>query len=76
MHTREIEAPLQGHEHPLAGCDRHLRISVRLHPRYSVYLVGNPLFAFSNMTFSLRERVFSHAAPSLFPRSPAIDLAE
>ena len=51
--TREFEDSLQSHEHCFAVCDGLLRITVRLHPRYQIDLLGHPPFAFGDMDLSL-----------------------
>jgi len=50
---RELECLLQCHERCFSGCDRLLRITVRLHPRYQIDLLGHSPFAFGDMDLSL-----------------------
>jgi hypothetical protein len=50
---REFEGSPQCHEHCFTGRDGSLRITVRLHPRYQIDLLGHPPFAFDDMELSL-----------------------
>ena len=59
MLSGEFQSAPQGREHCLAGCDTPLRITVRLHPLYSIDLLGHSSLTFEDMALSQRARVFS-----------------
>jgi hypothetical protein len=51
--TREFEDSPQRHERFFTGSDGSLGITIHLHPRYQIDLLGHPPFAFGDMELSL-----------------------